>query len=170
MKLASQIAVAALLVTAPLAARAQAAEGPSDPPDEAGGDEGPVFTPPELIEYVQADYPPEAFAAGIEAAVVARMYIDETGMVTAVEVLEPAGQGFDEAATEAMRRFVFSPAMRDDEPIAAAVDYRYTFFIEKDEPSLEEELRPPVANLAGQVTDMDGAPIIGASLVIVPLA
>ena len=47
----------------------------------------PVFTPPTLVEYVKADYPPEAFAAGLEAAVPARLDVDENGLVTAVEIL-----------------------------------------------------------------------------------
>jgi TonB family protein len=130
--------------------------------------EAPVFTPPALLEYVEADYPPAAFAAGIEAAVPARLDVDENGLVTAVEILEPAGHGFDEAARDAMLQFVFTPALQDGVAIPSRVDYRYTFFIEKVEPS-PEEAAPPAATLSGVVQDMSGLAIPGASIVLTPL-
>jgi TonB family protein len=128
----------------------------------------PVFTPPKLLEYVKADYPPEAFAAGIEAEVPARLDVDENGLVTAVEILEPAGRGFDEAARDAMLQFVFEPAQQDGVPIPSRVDYRYTFFVEKVAPP-PAEVKPPSATLRGVVSDMSGLPIPGASIVLTPV-
>jgi TonB family protein len=127
-----------------------------------------AFTPPKLLEYVRADYPAEAFARGLEAAVPARLDVDENGLVTEVEILEPAGHGFDEAARDAMLQFVFSPAEQGGVPIPSRVDYRYTFFIEKAEP-VPAAAAPPAATLAGVVSDMGGLPIPGASIVLTPL-
>jgi len=154
----------AVLVLVTPEARAQQAE----PAGEEGPAE-PVVTPPELVEYVQAEYPPEAFAAGIEAVVVAELEIDEAGMVTAVRLVEPAGQGFDEAATAAMEGFVFVPATSDGEPIPARVIYRYTFFIE-EKPATEEEAAPLPAELSGRVTDLSGLAVADATVVLVSLA
>jgi len=69
--------------------------------DAQAAEQAPVFVPPALLEYVKADYPPEALAQGLEAAVPARLDVDENGLVTAVEILAPAGSGFDEAARDA---------------------------------------------------------------------
>ncbi|HUT76870.1 MAG TPA: TonB family protein, partial [Polyangia bacterium] len=129
-----------------------------------GTGDDPVLEPPVLMEYIKAEYPAEALAAGLEAAVLARIDIDEGGLVTAVEIVEPAGHGFDEAAAEAIRRFVFSPARRDGEPISARVVYRYTFFL--DERESDETAPPPPARLSGVVTDVDGEPISGAAVAL----
>jgi TonB family protein len=144
----------ALLAVAP-AGRAQ---------DEGAG-AAPVLEPPELIEYVRAEYPAEALAEGLEAQVVARIHIDAAGLVTDVEIVEAAGRGFDEAARAAMLRFVFAPATRDGEPIAAQVLYRYTFFL--DEAEVEADAPPPPARLSGRVTDVDGEPVPQAALLLV---
>jgi len=129
-----------------------------------------VVSPPVLEVYVEADYPPEAFVQGLEAEVLARIAVDESGAVTGVEVLEPAGHGFDEAAVAAMLGFRFEPATRDGEPIASQVTYRYRFFITEVETAVEEETEPPPAVLAGRVTDLDDAAIEGASLVLAAAA
>ena len=82
---------------------------------------------PELIEFVNAPYPAEAKEAGLEANVLLKLTIDKDGRVTEAEVLEPAGHGFDEAARDAALRFRFKPAMRDGQPIAVKIPYRYSF-------------------------------------------
>ncbi|MDD5307129.1 MAG: TonB family protein [Deltaproteobacteria bacterium] len=137
---------------------------------DAGPAPGPSLTPPELVDYVKADYPPEAFAQGLEAAVSASLDIDENGLVTNVKILEPAGHGFDEAAEAAMRLFVFKPAMRGAVPIPSRVIYKYTFFLKKAEPAPEAAPPPPLpASLKGVVHDMDGKPVTGASVALTEL-
>ena len=131
--------------------------------------DAPVLVSPALLKYIQADYPSKAFEAGVEAAVVAKLSIDETGFVTGVEIVEAAGHGFDEAAKDAMLRFEFAPATSDGEPISSQVMYRYTFFIKEQEREIQDKETPPVAELSGRITDMDGLPIPEA-LVILTLA
>lgn len=137
---------------------------------ESEAEEGaaPVFTPPSILEYHQAEYPPEAFEEGTEGVVGALLEVDENGLVTNVEITEPAGHGFDEAATDAMFQFVFAPATSGGEPTPSRVAYRYNFFIQKEAPP-PEDLPPPVARLAGVVTDMDGEPLSGASIIATAL-
>ncbi len=125
----------------------------------------PVLTPPKLIDYVTADYPPVAFENGVEGQVLAQLDIDENGLVTAVEIKKPAGHGFDEAAETAMHQFVFEPATRDGEPIVSRVLYNYTFFFQKETP-VSEEKPPLAAALSGVITDMDGSPIPDASVAL----
>lgn len=93
------------------------------------------LTPPSLVERVEASYPEAAKQRGVEAKVALRLSIDESGAVTDVELLEPAGEGFDEAAIEAARRFRFQPARRGVTAIPARVRYVYTFELPKAEPA-----------------------------------
>src|SRR3978361_1377864 len=62
---------------------------------------GVVTKPPALLQAVAPEYPPAALAAGKEAKVKVRIHIDATGTVTAVDVVGPVGDGFDEAAVAA---------------------------------------------------------------------
>src|SRR5205814_1137455 len=84
-------------------------------------------TPPRLVHFVQADYPAEALAAGLHGSVLLSLEIDTEGHVTEASVITPAGHGFDEAALVAARQFVFAPARRNGEAIAARIRYRYRF-------------------------------------------
>jgi TonB family protein len=53
--------------------------------------------------------------------------IDDTGQVTGARVTSPAGHGFDEAALEAARGFVFEPAREGGKPIRSTVEFAYEF-------------------------------------------
>ena len=78
--------------------------------NESGEELPPLVKNPELQEYIQAPYPPEAKAEGREGTVLLLIEIDEAGDVSYIEVLRSAGADFDAAATEAAWEFVFSPA------------------------------------------------------------
>ncbi|MBW2263204.1 MAG: TonB-dependent receptor, partial [Deltaproteobacteria bacterium] len=104
-------------------------------------DEEPVLEPPVLIEFVPAQYPEEAFAKGLKADVILAIKIDAEGFVTSVDVVTPAGSGFDEAAVDAAWEFRFEPATADGEPIESVIEYRYRFFM-KEKPK-EPAKKPP---------------------------
>lgn len=121
-------------------------------------------TPPTVATYVEAEYPPEAREAGREAAVDLELIVGVDGLVRDARVLTPAGDGFDEAALAAVRQFVFAPAMKDGQPIAARIQYRYTF-------KLETPPVPPAAILTTGRIDgrllsrADGTALIGVEVV-----
>ncbi len=141
------------------------AQTEGEPPE---GDEAPAeLVPPQLLEYVEAEYPAEAFAERIEAEVLAQLELDVEGNVVGVQIVEPAGMGFDEAAAAAMAEFKFAPALQNGEPTSALVLYRYRFFIEEDAPA-PEEVPPLPAKLSGVVTDLEDAPVEGASVIATP--
>src|SRR5687768_4172588 len=99
----------ALVVVRPRTAHAQ--EGARREQQAPAPAPKPVLTkPPELVEAVAPEYPPAALAAGKTAAVKVRIHIDATGIVTKVDVIEPVGDGFDEAAVAAAMLYVFTPA------------------------------------------------------------
>src|SRR5687767_5544189 len=89
--------------------------GFADPPDT---------TPPKLLEFVSAPYPPSAQAAGVEGVVGLILSIDAAGLVTEVQVSEPAGFGFDEAAKEAAQKFRFEPAKQAGVAVPSQILYR----------------------------------------------
>ena len=133
-----------------------------------------VMTPPKLVHYVQAEYPKEAFDAGITADVTAEIDIDESGKVTDVQITGGASSAFDAAAEAAMRAFVFEPATVDGVPIPARVTYKYRFFIEEKKAEPAEpaaEASPPAeaeapCTLDGRVLSMHEMPVEGVLLIL----
>ncbi|MDH5672185.1 MAG: TonB family protein [Myxococcales bacterium] len=155
------------LFASPTAAQAQA-------PDDGASSEQParpVVTPPQIKKFVEATYPPEAFAQGIMGRVVVQVLINADGSVREASVVQGAGHGFDEAALEAVRQFEFEPATRNGEPIPAKIHYPYVFEIQAaPEPEPEPEAEgepppPPPGRLEGQVLDSDNEkPLAGAEV------
>lgn len=78
-----------------------------------------VLPRPVASEIPPGEYPPEALAQGIEATVVLRVLVDETGKVAEAIVVEDPGHGFAATAVRVVKRyFRFQPARRGDEPVA----------------------------------------------------
>src|SRR6185436_16794647 len=99
-----------------------------------------VTRSPKLLQAQAPDYPPAALEAGKEAKVRVRIHIDATGVVTAVDVVERVGGGFDEAAVAAAMQYVFEPAEINGKPAAIAVETTINFVIEQ---RAEPEPPPP---------------------------
>ncbi|UCH28940.1 MAG: TonB-dependent receptor [Myxococcales bacterium] len=95
---------------------------------EAEPEDKPLITPPKLIRFVEADYPetPEG-EEPTEVEVELDIVVGKDGLVTEVSMARSGGEAFDEAALAAARQFVFEPARKDWEPIAARIRYRYVF-------------------------------------------
>src|SRR5262249_18467739 len=75
---------------------------------------------------------------------------------------EPAGHGFDEAATEAAKKFLFEPARRGSTPIPVRIPFRYSFTLT---PAPVQEPAPPADSLRGTVLSSEGdVPIVGATV------
>jgi protein TonB len=81
-----------------------------------------------VVKEVKAEYPPDALRMGIEGKVTAKLVIDENGNVRQVRIITRAGHGFDERATEALKKFKFSPARTSDgKAVPTQITYTYTF-------------------------------------------
>jgi TonB family protein len=149
-----------LVVTLARAAGAQPSN--EQPSVDGAGASSREVSRPEIVEFVQPEYPAEAKAQGLEATVGVVISIDAQGKVTNVEVVEPAGHGFDEATVAAVKQFVFKPAHRGDHPVASKLPYRYAFTLEPAEKTAPE---PEPAVLHGQVFVKGGnAPLVGAKV------
>ncbi len=116
----------ALLLCAPLKAQ------PAPDPDPATDAADATISPPTLVEFVDAPYPPAARMQGLEADVLLRIAIAADGSVSGATVIEPVGNGFDEAALEAARSLRFQPALAGTEPIAVLIEFTYGFRLGED--------------------------------------
>lgn len=121
----------ALLVALTSAAPALAQLGQEDAPVTEGR---PRFSPPELLKRTSAPYPKEALAKGVSGTVVLELDVDEKGGVSNVKLKQTAGYGFDQAALEAVKQFVFKPAMNDRTPVPSRVTYAYRFVLKAAAP------------------------------------
>jgi TonB family protein len=122
---------------------------------------GSPTKPPTLLVSVEPIYPEEAIREHVEGDVVLQLEIDTGGRVSAVQVVTPAGHGLDEAAVEAAKQFVFSPAELDGKPIAVRLNYTHHFVLQA-----KPEVAPPEGGtLTGRVLERGmRKPVIGASV------
>jgi TonB family protein len=145
-------ALCCLLVVLPGSAWAQHAK-----PAPAGSRAAPtpkLTKPPELVEFVEAPYPEAEKENPRAAQVVLSILIDAQGQVGEVQVIESAGEHFDAAASDAVKRFRFTPAELDGAPAPVKITYRYSF----------QEPVPPITTggLVGLVRDKRGGqPLAG---------
>jgi len=139
-----------------------AAETPA--PEVAPPPPPATLTPPNLTHFEHAEYPKEAERAGIESNVVLVLDIDENGKVTRAEATPRVGNGFDEAAEAAARKFEFEPAKRGGRAIASRIKYLYKFTLQKAAPAAPL-VHVPVKNLRGKVLSAGtSSPIAGATV------
>jgi TonB family protein len=131
-------------------------EGKSEPNSPEAPQKSEAVAP-KLLQFIEAVYPPAALQAGLQARVELEVTIGADGKVIDARVVTGAGHGFDEAALDAVRRFVFEPARVAGKAVPARVRYPYIFEIREvpkqpSEPSAEPAVPPP-AELLGTVYD-----------------
>jgi TonB family protein len=153
----------ASLIACPTLALAQIA--PTTPNGSPAETPPPRALAPRLTRFVQAEYPAEALAQGIEGAVLLRITVDAQGAVTEVDVAQGVGHGLDEAAVAAARQFVFEPARRDGEAVPAVLPYRYRFSAAAARAAQRPSTR---ALVRGTVTRADRTPVVGATVTFAP--
>ncbi len=89
--------------------------------------DGVLSKPPKLTHFVPAVAPEDALARRGHAEVVLTIDLDEEGRVGAVAVVQPAGDGFDEAAVAAVKQFTFTPGEADGKRVPVRITYQYVF-------------------------------------------
>jgi len=92
----------------------------------------PYEQPPQLVKRVQPVYPEMARQAAVGGKVLVQFYVDKKGDVKKVKVIkaEPKGLGFEEAATEAVMQWKFTPALQREYPVGVWVAQTITFTVE----------------------------------------
>lgn len=87
-----------------------------------------VLPRPVSVEIPKGEYPPDALAQGLEADVILKLLVDETGKVAEATALGDPGHGFAAAAVRiAKRYFRFEPARRGSEPVATWLRFTVRF-------------------------------------------
>jgi TonB family protein len=130
-----------------VSARAQdASAGAQDASASDAASAHEAVTPPILKTRAEALYPGRALAARVEGKVGLELDLDVGGAVVGVRVTARAGHGFDEAATEVARHFVFEPARRGGVAIPSTVRFAYEFHL------------PPASAPPAPAPDGAGAP------------
>lgn len=129
--------VKALAFALPLVAAAPSlAQGEKDAPPE--GQKAPAapgnVTLPSVIEHVDAIYPPEKLALGIDTNVEVLVTVERNGTVGDASIAVSGGEAFDAAALAAVRRWRFSPATRGGVPIRARIRVPFHFAPEAHPP------------------------------------
>jgi TonB family protein len=131
---AAAVSAAVALAVGASVARAQDLGGPfRREPTEAPKAAPKLTKAPAIKQAVEPVYPPDALAAKLTADVSMMVDIDAEGKVTKVTVTKPVGQGFDEAAHDAVMQYLFSPAEVDGKPSPIRIEYTL-HFVPKEQP------------------------------------
>ncbi len=101
-----------------------------EPKDDSVYNYGMVQVKPRLIKKVLPEYPELARKAGIEGTVLLEIVIDTTGHVKSVKVKKSSNEIFNAAAVEAVKRFVFTPAMQNDRKVSVSLVIPIKFQLE----------------------------------------
>ena len=102
-------------------------------------DASAAVTPPKILHFEQAPYPPEAEKLGIEANVILRLDIDKDGKVTAVAVDRARRSRLRRSGDRSRQEILFEPARRGTTPIPARILYRYGVHLARRTP---DEAKP----------------------------
>lgn len=76
---------------------------------------------PQFIHREPPAYPFLARKLGKEGKVIVRLTLDESGRQKNIEIIEPGGFGFTDAAIAALKKSIFSPARRNGKSVASRV-------------------------------------------------
>lgn len=155
------LAAAFVLVLTPGTAAAQPSQPPA--PSQPGGND---LEPPSLEKRVEAKYPEGARQQRLEANVGLELVIGEDGRVTEARITAPAGSGFDEAALEAVRAFVFAPARQGGRPIRSSVQFTYEFHLPPEAAPPPPPPPPPASALPAGRADATQTGADQATLVL----
>lgn len=92
-------------------------------------DLSPDVVRPELVTKVNPEYPPAARSKRIEGTVIASVLISEKGDVSDVKILRGAGgsSGLNEAATAAIKKWKFRPAVKEGKRVKVWITYPIVF-------------------------------------------
>jgi len=89
---------------------------------------GPVIDEePEIVTSVPAEYTQQALDDRYAGHVLVWLTLLDDGTASAYKIRNPVGMGLDEKAIEAVRRFEFRPAKRNDRPVQVFAEVMISF-------------------------------------------
>ncbi len=90
-----------------------------------------VEVKPQVMKFVQPEYPELAMKGGIEGRVIVSAVVDENGNVIKAEILSSTNPIFNESAIKAAYQYKFSPAMMKDKKVKVKVLIPFNFVLRK---------------------------------------
>ena len=81
----------------------------------------PYETGPVPVTRTQPEYPELARRAGLEGTVYVKILVDKEGRVRDAILMRDVGGGLGEAAVEAVKKWVYTPAIQNNRPVAVWV-------------------------------------------------
>ncbi|NUQ79589.1 MAG: TonB family protein [Polyangiaceae bacterium] len=116
---ACAFASALFAIASPTSALAQPAQPPAEQPR--------AVTPPQVIDHVDAIYPPAELARGIDTNVIVTVTVERDGTVSDAQITTSGGAAFDASALTAVRLWRFAPATKDGKPVRARIRVPFHF-------------------------------------------
>ncbi len=111
------------------------AGGTPSGPVEVDEAEPPIFRaveqPPMLVRRVAPKYPELMLKAEIEGKVTVSIWVDKQGKPHEVRILKGDNELFNEAAMEAAKQFLFTPAYMNNGPVSVWVSVPFSFRLSK---------------------------------------
>ncbi|HLX13123.1 MAG TPA: energy transducer TonB, partial [Bacteroidota bacterium] len=96
-------------------------------PDVDPGEWVPVQVYPVVVRSVMPEYPDLARRAGLEGTVWIKMLVDKEGRVKKTFVVKSQADVFNDAALNAAKQYLFTPAMMNNGPVAVWVTQPFRF-------------------------------------------
>lgn len=121
----------------------------------------PIEKMPELVTFVEAQYPEDLVKKGVEGTVTLELLVNESGYVDSVNLIKGIEPQLDNNAMEASKRFKFSPAVADGEPVAVLLQYEYRFSINETVDSIAD-----IINFSGTLLEKGTRTPISDAIVI----
>lgn len=90
---------------------------------------------PQVVKRVIPTYPDMALRAGLEGTVWVKILVDKDGTPKKVVVIKSTTEIFNEAATEAASKFLFTPAVMNNGPVRVWVAIPFKFRLKDQAPS-----------------------------------
>ncbi len=107
------------------------AELPPPPEEDTVYSFAMVQQKPKLIKRVLPEYPELARKAGLEGKVIVEYIVGKDGHVKSARVLKSDNEIFNQAALNAVKQYVFKPAMQNDRPVSVRVIQPIVFALER---------------------------------------
>lgn len=107
------------------------AELPPPPQEDTVYEFFMVQQKPQIIKRVLPEYPELARKAGLEGKVIIEIIVGKDGHVKSARVLKSDNEIFNQAALNAVKQYVFKPAMQNDRPVSVRVIQPIVFSLER---------------------------------------
>ena len=97
----------------------------------------PYEKPPEAIKQVPAKYPPDAKKDNVQGTVWLKTLVDEEGRVAKVDIQKSEAEVLNQAAVDAVKQWLFKPAIMKGKPVAVwvSIPFRFVLAADKEKPS-----------------------------------